>query len=177
MTENSAYNELDAVVRDGVDSRIVYLVPLSWIRGVICTVMVILAHSVCAGNRQPFHPWQPTPFRPNATSVQGGGERALGLSPALRNVGAQMSDRKSIGQLQVQLKQRLDAIRTLASNLEQTTEASLTQEGSLQQSMVDAKVDKHHVDSAIKEIKDAAPKMREAGKMANRALEEVGAAK
>ena len=178
MTENSAYNNaLDAIARDGVSGRIVYRLPLSWSRGVICTVMIILSHPVCAGSQRPFQPWQPTPFRPNVTSVQRGGEGALGQSPAFRNVVVQTADRKSIDQLQVQMKQRLDAVRTFARDLEQTTEVSLSQGGSLQKSMVDAKVGKHQVDSAMKEIKDAEPKMREAGRMANRALDEVGAAK
>ena len=173
MTENYAYNNLEVIFCDGVVQPIVAGMFLSKFRGLICTMVLVMSVQACANGPQLFQPWQPTPFRPNVTHIQHGESLALGQSSALRKKIVQAADKKSIERVQAQKKQRVDAVRTLAKKLEQVTEASLTHGGSLREAMIEAKIDKHQIDLVMKELKDAVPKMREAGKMANREFEKM----
>lgn len=177
MIESCAYSYRDATFRDGDTGHTALDAPLSCVRGIVCMAMLVMSVNVCAGSQQPFRPWQPTPFRPKVTPVRNGEVELSRQSAALRRESARITAKDSTKRAQALMEQRLAAIRKLARELEQTTEDSLTQGGLLQQSAADAKLDKNQVDSAVKDLKAAAPKMREAGKLANDALDKVGGTK
>ena len=138
---------------------------------------LILASYVCADAQQPFHPWRPTPFQPKVTPPRQNEVEALRKSAALQQMIRKTADKKYAEEAKIHMKQRLEAVRALAKRLEQTTEESLTQGGTLRHHMIEAKVDTSQVDFAMKELKDGVPKMREAGRAINRELEKMGGVK
>lgn len=140
----------------------------------IVAVMALLLN-VHANVQQPLQPWRPTPFQPKV--VANGGAEALRQSPSLRRRIVEASDRQSIENVRIQMKQRVESVRVLAKQLEQATEDSLTQGGTLRQKMVEAKVDAHQIDLAMKELKNAMPKMREAGRAMNGEFEKMNGGK
>lgn len=130
---------------------------------------MVLSLQVCAKVQQPLQPWRPTPFQPKAASCSGA--RPLKQSCALKYRLEMASDKKNMKNLRVQLNQRKESARAIAKRLEQTTEDSLTQGGSLRKAMEDANVEARKVDSTMKALRDAVPKMREAGRLVNRELD------
>lgn len=148
------------------------------IRCFISAVMLVLSFRVFANDRQKFQPRCPVSCQPNVAPSPQGGARTLAQSDALRQRLVLATNKKLVEEgLRAQLKQRIESVRGLAKRLEQTTEDSITQGGSLRQAMVEAKVETRNIDDAMKEIRDAVPKMREAGREMNRELDRMGGAK